>query len=58
MTNFFGLVAMFAVLAIGNRAAQGDELGVNNKFMSFIAKFGPVAPPGMTFAWQRWWRND
>jgi hypothetical protein len=49
---------MFAVLAIGNRAAQGDELGVNNKFMSFIAKFGPVAPPGMTFAWQRWWRND
>ena len=45
------------VLAVSNRAAQGEEGGLNGRVMSLVARHGPVAPPGLTFAWNRWWRK-
>ena len=45
------LLAGFLFLAVCNRAAEGEEAKLNGKLMSFIARHGPVAPPGLVFAW-------
>ena len=50
-----GIVALWTVLAISNRAAQGEEPGLNGRLMSLIARHGPVAPPGLTLVWR--WRD-
>lgn len=38
-------------LAVANRAAS-DEAH-NGRLMTLVARYGPVAPPGLRLAWRR-----